>query len=305
MVAVDAILREIDQRVPQAVSLTVGRMLEDRLDVRRLLMEAAAAEAFREQCRLTRDRIASRTPTSYATNAELDEGEIFVIDDNDTLGEIAAFRQLAENLGNIPTTAPAELDTTVKLYAVAVGDDERVLFVRKTDPRLSHKAGRFLAIGAERLSRVEEPAFTFSSDFDFVLGSSWAVVLNQKSFEMLFRDIGLVQKHIDTWISGITDHLPMRATSIAQLREVAQRDSRTWRKLRDIKQRGHLAGVQLGEVRRYAKVVGLDPDKVVVNDELVFDPAERFSFLHLLNEDLYKGPLTEEVFEAQRKASID
>ena len=35
---------------------------------------------------------------------------------------------------------------------------------------------------------------------------------------------------------------------------------------------------------------------------LTFDPAQRFSFLHLLNEDLYKGQLTDELFEAQRKA---
>jgi hypothetical protein len=35
--------------------------------------------------------------------------------------------------------------------------------------------------------------------------------------------------------------------------------------------------------------------------ELVFDPAERFSFFHLLNEDLYRGALTDETFEAQRK----
>ena len=52
---------------------------------------------------------------------------------------------------------------------------------------------------------------------------------------------------------------------------------------------------------RYASLVGLDPDTVVAGDRLTFDPAQRFSFLHLLNEDLYKGQLTDELFEAHRK----
>jgi hypothetical protein len=54
-------------------------------------------------------------------------------------------------------------------------------------------------------------------------------------------------------------------------------------------------------VRTYASLVGLDPDTVVVGDRLAFDPAQRFTFLHLLNEDLYKGQLTDVLFEAHRK----
>lgn len=121
----------------------------------------------------------------------------------------------------------------------------------------------------------------------------------------MFRQIGLVEKHVSTWIKGITDHLPMSQVSIASLREVAMKDSRTWRRLRDIDRRGHLARVDLDRVRTYAGEVGLDPAKMVIAGELVFDPSERFGFLHLLNEDLYKGPLTGEAFESQRKAAMD
>ena len=85
----------------------------------------------------------------------------------------------------------------------------------------------------------------------------------------------------------------------------SERDIVTWRRLRDIEHRGHLATVTLDQVRDYAGHVGLEPDKVVVDDELVFDPAERFGFLHLLNEDLYTGPLTGEAFESQRKSSME
>lgn len=46
----------------------------------------------------------------------------------------------------------------------------------------------------------------------------------------------------------------------------------------------------------------MDVDKVVSNGQLVFDPEERFTIMELLNEDLFRGPLTDELFEAQRKA---
>ena len=201
---------------------------------------------------------------------------------------------------------PAELDLTIKLYAVALGDDaDRILFVRRANPQLPHKPGKFFAIAQERLTRIEEPIFAFSVGFDFVLASDWAVVLDQKSFEILFREIGLVEQRISGWIKGISDHVPMSLSSIESLREVALRDSRTWRRLRDIEHRGHLAHVTLDQISEYADWIGLDSSKVIVNEELVFDPSERFGFLHLLNEDLYKGPLTDEAFESQRKSTMN
>ena len=37
--------------------------------------------------------------------------------------------------------------------------------------------------------------------------------------------------------------------------------------------------------------------------KLVFEPADRLSFLHLLNDELYRGFVTDVTFEAQRKAA--
>jgi hypothetical protein len=94
----------------------------------------------------------------------------------------------------------------------------------------------------------------------------------------------------------------MRQADIEELRAMAVRDSRTWRRLREIEARGHLANVTIRDVRKYATEVGLDPDKIVAGDKLLFDVSQRFSFLHLLNEDLYNGHLSGELFESQRKA---
>ena len=297
-VAVEA----IESRIAEPVSLGVAHIDGDgRVVGSKLLLSDDAADAFRDHCRATIHTIEAGTPRSYSSGAELANDEFFVIDDAETLAELAVIGDLRSSIETMPVIKPADLDHTIQLYAIAAGRDDRVLFVCRTNPQLSYRAGRFLAIGRERLARVGEPAFSFSPGFDFVIGEGWVIVLDQRHFEMLFREIGVVEQNISRWIEAITQHLPMDESDVDQLRKVALHDSRTWRRLREIEQRGHLAGVSLDQVRTYASLVGLDPDTVVAGDRLAFDPAQRFTFLHLLNEDLYKGQLTDELFESHRK----
>src|SRR5207302_138605 len=106
--------------------------------------------------------------------------------------------------------------------------------------------------------------------FDFIVSAKWAVVLRQLPFERLFRDLALIERHVDDWIKGITDYLPMAPDAVAALREVAVRDTRLWRKLREVRRRGHLAGVTLPAIAKYARGMGLDPKRVVRDGGLVF-----------------------------------
>ncbi len=274
MTSPNEILEEINSRLSEALTLTVGRLINDEIKAFHLTLSNDADDSLRNHCQAARDSIANRTSVPYTAMSELEPDQYFIIDD-DTLTELSAFRSLANSLGSIPQITPAELDLTIKLYAVAIGNNSnRILFVRRTDPRMNHKGGKLLTFGQERLDVIEGPVFAFSPDFDFVLGPNWAVVLKQRSFEILFREIGLVEQRISTWINGITGYLPMGQTSIDSLREVALRDSRTWRRLRDIQNRGHLEEVSLEEVAEYASMIGLDANTLIVDGELVFDPVD-------------------------------
>lgn len=299
------IVTELGTKVDESVSLVVARKGNDQtLDARKIILADDAADSFRDLCRAAIESLGQRTVVAYTADVELTGSEAFVIDDRDTLDELVDLRALATQASTLPNTAPKDLDVSIQMYAVVVGNGARAVFVRRADPTMTFRAGRVLAIGQQQLRIVEEPVFGFSPGFDLILTDEWAVVLSQSAFERLYRDIGLIEQHVSEWVKGITDHLPMAEASVTSLKEVAVRDSRTWRKLREIRRRGHLAGIDLNEVRKYAKQMQLDQKKIVQDDQLVFDPAERFSFLHLLNEDLYKGPLTDEAFEAQRKAPV-
>lgn len=220
------IIEEIDARVAESFMLGVGRIADGDVETRHLALDDPAADALRELCVQARDRIDRADSVDYTATAEISSNEIFVIDDTDSLDELSDFWTLAEEVGTLPTVAPRDLDLTIRFYAVVIGNgDERVMFVRRTNPTVTHRAGRFFATARERVTRIDGPVFSFAADFDFVLGRTWAIVLKQHPFEQLFREAGLVEKHISTWIKGITKHLPMEPASVRALREVAIRDS--------------------------------------------------------------------------------
>lgn len=294
---------ELSAKVKESVSVVVARKSSEiGLERRKLNLATDAASSFRVLCDDAVQSLQGHSVLAYNADAELTGCEVFVLDDAESLRELTDLRALATQAATLPNTSPKALDLSVQFYAVIVGDAHRAVFIRRVDPQIRYKAGGFLAIAETQLRRLEEPAFSFSPGFDLVLSDEWVIVINQSAFERLFRDIGLVERHVAEWVKGITDNLPMAEASVTALRDVALRDSRTWRKLREIRRRGHLADVDLTEVRRYASKMGLDPKAIVRDGHLVFDPADRFSFLHLLNEDLYKGPLTDKTFEAQRKS---
>ncbi|HLM28502.1 MAG TPA: Kiwa anti-phage protein KwaB-like domain-containing protein [Acidimicrobiales bacterium] len=304
MPTLDEITAGLSRHIEEALSVVVARKGSDgEMEARKLALAENAAEGFRNLCRDTLDSLQTQSAKDYTADAELDANEVFILDDQASLEELADLRDLATSAATLPSSAPRDLDLSIQFYAVVVGDRSRVLLLRRSDPQIKYTAGRFLAIAGEQLRRLDEPAFSFAPGFDIVIADEWVVVLNQVAFERLFREIGIIERHIATWVTGITDYLPMESASVTLLQQVASGDSRTWRRLREIHRRGHLAHVGLAEVRRYAKGMGLDPSKIVQKGQLVFDPTERFSFLHLLNEDLYHGPLTEEMFEAQRKST--
>ena len=284
------------------LSLLVAYETTDGIEARSVNLAHGAAEGLRELGGDWTRGLETYAEVPYEATAELSDGQVFLIDDAPTLADLTPLYDLAGQVAELPVLAAPDIDRRISVYGVVAGDEPRIALFKRSDPRIGYASGRrFLSILHERLERLERPAFAFYTSFDFILASQWALVVNQGAFERLFREVGLVEEHIDQWISGIEEHLPWADGAVEALRQVAHRDSRVWRRLREINRRGHLAEVTIDDVRGYASRMDLDVGKLIVEDRLVFDPDDRFSTLHLLNEDLFRGPLTDERFEAQRK----
>ena len=90
------ILADIEARMSEALTLTVGRLRKDTIEARHLALSTNTADSMREQCKLASVHILEGTPVTYTSMAELDQGEFFVIDENKTLDEIGNFRSLTQ-----------------------------------------------------------------------------------------------------------------------------------------------------------------------------------------------------------------
>lgn len=167
----EQVLADLDHCLDDPLSLVVGRSLEQGGDLRRVRLANDAAETFRGYSRAARARIAEGTPIEYTALAELQAGEYFVLQDASSLNELAELRSAVHHVGDLAPVSPRDLDADIGFYAVGVGSgDDRVAFIRRTDPRLLAKPGRLLAIGRERLEAVSEPIVTFTEAFDLVIG---------------------------------------------------------------------------------------------------------------------------------------
>jgi hypothetical protein len=111
-----AVIETIEARVAEPVSLGVARIESDgRVIVSKLLLSDDAADAFREHCRAALQAIESGTPRSYSSGAELANDEFFVVDDAETLAELAIFGDLRSSIETMPVIKPADLDHTIQL----------------------------------------------------------------------------------------------------------------------------------------------------------------------------------------------
>ena len=57
MTSPNEIIATIDARLPEALTLTVGRMADGTIEAHHLALDDTAANGLREQCHIARDRI--------------------------------------------------------------------------------------------------------------------------------------------------------------------------------------------------------------------------------------------------------
>lgn len=249
------------------------------------------------------DSVYEREAAEYGADAELDVNQAFLITE---AADLQGLEDIQSAVGACADLEPASLrelpGDRMKVYGFAAGDGvERLGFIKKANPFQMERGRKFFGRGGRRVEELQEPLLALDANFDFIVGSDWAIVLSQQAFELLVRESPGMQARIAEWIDGIEAALPLTDDSIEALRDTARRDARLWRKLRAIHRGGKLSNVAIEEVENYAKQVGLDPEKLIIDGKLRFSVDDRFAMLKLLNEDLYAGGLTGEHFEAQRK----
>lgn len=137
----DDVADQVQARLTESVSLCVGRLVDEGLNRERLAIDSGAADALRAQAVPVVERLRTGGAMPYTAGNELDDDEYFLVDDADTLDDLAPFRILAAELGSMPLARPADLDASVGLTVTGFGDEDarRVVAVQKADPRLKRR----------------------------------------------------------------------------------------------------------------------------------------------------------------------
>lgn len=301
-----AVVENFDQlEAAESFSLVVAWHRGKTFDGGELRVSNEIGDHLRKACAATIDRLRELDVSPYSADMQLEEEERLEAEDPQMIRDsplaqllLGTQRRRLYNARSLPTRS-------LLLYAISfsMAGEGRLAFVRKTNPRRAVKAGGILGMLGNALTKLDQPVFTLDPYFDLVITERGVVAVNQRVFETLFKESDSVLEAVPAWVQSITDHLPIAGDGAAELAEKCRTDGRLRRRLRSIIERGHLANVTLDEVRAHLQELQLEEGKFIQDDELVFDDADPFTLMALLNEDLFSGGLTGTGFRSERKST--
>jgi Kiwa KwaB-like protein len=264
----------------------------------------AVADHLRQAVRNAIERFGGKEPRTYSPDMALEDEEVLVTVDAD----LVADSPLATVV--VPTAPPqliaaGSLPTRpLKMYAVTIRSEDQGLisFVRKASPRPTAKAGHMLALLGDTLTRIGGPVFSLADNFDLIVSEQGVMALDQRQFEILFRETPALQARVPEWVADIDKHVTFAGDGAQRLAARAQTDGRLRRRIRSIVERDHLKGVTIDKIRAHIAASGLVESNFLDGDKLIVDDANPFQLVYLLNEDFFQGGLTDMAFRSDRKS---
>lgn len=175
------------------LTLTVAWHPGKKLKLGRMETGPDVDRAFRELIAGTIDNVESRTPETWAPDADL-TAETYLIIPTDQLGPAPVLtnefrgRDLVDVLGASQTVPPLDARSLpaadLVFYALTIDQDggNRVTFLRRNNPRRGLKKANFFAGLGDTLSRIEEPIFAFDGNIDLIFAGRRVAILSSTAF---------------------------------------------------------------------------------------------------------------------------
>jgi hypothetical protein len=264
-----------------------------------------AASALQEVVQRFEDELSTRTRRGYDPDATLGPDEVMEIPPT-AIRDHAVVRALRSAAQARPESARTLRGVPILYYAIVTGDalDDVSVFVRKYNPARGLRPGGVLLALGETLERVSDPVVNLDSRLDLVLApDEWILTTSITAFQQVFRETTAVLEHVTAWVGDFASRVPFANDGAALLVRRCQTDGRVRAKVLAIQERGHLAGRTIDDVRAAIRKLRLPEDDYLGSDGLRFDPAAPFLLLRLLNEDTFRGAITDVVFDVDAKSA--
>lgn len=262
-----------------------------------------AAVALRDMAAATKAAVLGAQAIPYSADADPEPGEFVDATVATADPDVVEDLRHPEN-GDLLTAKEVSRRNIVVYGVAAVLDDEIHVYLRKANPQRGLKRGKVLMSMGEVLSRLSDPVLALDDRFDFVVTDERVAIFSMTVFDFVFRNAAAVAEQLPVWVESITDTLPIKEGGVEALVEKAQSDIRLRRRLRSIYESGHLSTVSIDDIRAEIGRRGLKEDLLIEDGSLIFDDADPFTLLRLLNEDLFTGGFSGKQYRASGKSPL-
>lgn len=277
---------------------------------RRLSISDGVADGLRELAQKAVQTVANHQRRGNLDVPEFDHDytpgphEIEYIDtSNDPIGDLV----------NVPSPAHIALigDGDIEEFVDGVrfnvltlsAGPQRVVFFRKYGPNkeLSRSNKLTTLFMGERLVSIDEPTFQFDPNFDMLLYRDHLYIRNRANFEYILRYYDQLQAVAQESLDAIAETVPI--ANFEEFSESCRGHLQKLKKLRNIAQKPYLADVTIEDIRRTIENFELDVE-INDNDELVFDTANRWGILQLLDDAYLGSEMTGLRYETNSKKPV-
>lgn len=153
----------------------------------------------------------------------------------------------------------------------------------------------------EHFDLVAEQAYLFDDRIDCIVFGDFVFVLRKNDFKKIFQFYVLLQKEADKALAKIRQTVAIHGAD--EFEAVCKSHPYRLALLRDISQQAYLSQLTTAKLKKAiqdtrapVKMLGTGKDA-----KLVFDKAEPWAILHLLNDDYLKSGMTGEYYQADSK----
>jgi hypothetical protein len=247
--------------------------------------------------------IKAATKLAYSPEIIVRPEEGRVLEINDDLRKENEVVSLLLDPRDLARRKPTQVDVAaLYLYAVvSTTKAGRLAMIKKLSPAKRAREGKAWALAQDELSLMEDDPWQLHPRFDIVVGESGAYAFSVNGFEQIFAEADRLVAKVGNWVDKISKALPMDGTQRDILIERCKESSRLRRRLRSIENRGHIGRVTVGRLRAHLKSMDIPPSRHVRQGKLVIDRTSAEELLQILNEDLFRGGLTDDAFRSEAK----
>ncbi|WP_166404886.1 Kiwa anti-phage protein KwaB-like domain-containing protein [Labedella endophytica] len=194
-------------------------------------------------------------------------------------------------------------------YVVVVQDSEGVdiAFVRKTTGLKVATANKFFMRFADKMAKLEDPIFRIDYHFDFAVRGDDVAIWNVDNFLALFGDQDALKKAVPSFVQELNSNLGIQLSesTMTSMKDAGDHGSRFAQQIRRVSRLSYLREIEQASLASYLEDVSAIGHGIRVEGGEVHVPDEAIgSFLHLLEQRLWKGHFDGTVRRAQAFAAM-